>query len=105
MVQWADAIVADASYPSIGLGIELQIATEVETPIVLCFRRIDEHRAHEVEYAGPNHERHHLQIGEGYVSLMALGLPSLFSVVGYERTSDAIESVRNAILVLNRPSR
>lgn len=35
MVEWADVIIAEASYPSTGLGIELQLACSQETPIIL----------------------------------------------------------------------
>ena len=35
MVEWADALIAEASYSSTGLGIELQIAAHKGNPIVL----------------------------------------------------------------------
>lgn len=104
MVEWADAVVADATYPSIGLGIELQIAAQAGKPLVLSFHQADAHRAAEVEYNGVDHRRHSLQIGEGYVSLMALGLPTVFTVIRYHDTTDCIDQVRRSILMLRPPT-
>lgn len=84
MVEEADLVLADATFPSIGLGIELQLADDNDTPVLLLFSREWSHRAQDVVYENPDHSRHHLQIGEGYVSLMALGLPSIARIVGYD---------------------
>lgn len=83
MVEEADVVVAEASYPSTGLGIELQIAETKDIPIILCFEQADLKRSHQKFYENPDHQRHELQIGDGYVSLMALGLPNLFALVPY----------------------
>ncbi|WP_434347507.1 hypothetical protein ACN6A1_05225 [Myxococcus virescens] len=93
MVLWADVLVADVTYPSIGLGIELQIAAARATPTLLCFRHDERHRARPVEYRNPDASRHSLQIGEGYVSLMALGLPTVRQVIPYTSSDEAIQSV------------
>jgi len=97
MVEWADLVVADATYPSIGVGIELQIAAARGTPIVLCYQRAERHRALGVRYKTPDGSRHDLQIGEGYVSLMALGLPSLNGVVAYDSADEALRRVPVAV--------
>jgi hypothetical protein len=91
MVERADLVIAEASYPSIGLGIELQIACSASIPLILCFQRDSEHKATPVEYVNPDRHRHMLQIGEGYVTLMALGLPNIREVIGY---SDEHEGLR-----------
>jgi len=80
MVHEADVVVAECSFPSIGLGIELQIATENETPIIIIFRDFLNNRAAPVHYVNPDLTKHELQIGDGYVSLMALGLPTVCRV-------------------------
>jgi len=97
LIEWADLVVADATYPSIGLGIELQIAAAREIPVVLSFQRTERHRAAEVRYRAPDGSSHELQIGEGYVSLMALGLPSLCSVVPYETADEGLSRVPIAV--------
>ncbi len=104
MVEWADAVVADATYPSIGVGIELQIAEQRGMPIVLCYRRSAVNQAAVVEYENPDRSQHSLQIGEGYVSLMALGVPTIFRVVGYTSSEDALRSVVDAVATLTNRS-
>lgn len=104
MVQWADTVVAEASYPSTGLGIELQIASDRGTPIVLCFRAAPENRVPTVEYENLDHSRHHLQVGDGYVSLMALGVPTIFRVVRYGASEEGLSSVLDALLLLRNPA-
>jgi hypothetical protein len=104
MVEWADVVVAEASYPSTGLGIELQIADATETPIVLAFRRVEAHRARAIQYETPDRSLHQLQLGDGYVSLMALGLPSIFKVQPYRFAEDAYVSITESIELLVRIS-
>lgn len=58
MVEWADVLVAEASYPSTGLGIELQVAENKNIPIVVCFNNATTHRAIPVEYENPDATHH-----------------------------------------------
>lgn len=103
MVEWADVIVAEASYPSTGLGIELQIACARETPIVIAFKLEEHHKAPPVQYRTADQEIHNLQLGDGYVSLMALGLPSIFKVLPYAHTEEACAEVGKAVETLLKP--
>jgi len=102
MVEWADVVVAEASFPSTGLGIELQLAGAKETPIVIAFRQAEAHRAAPVQYETPDKSVHTLQLGEGYVSLMALGLPSVFKVQPYSGASDAYPAIARAVELFAR---
>lgn len=97
MVEEAELIVADVSYPSLGVGIELQIAEAKGTPAVLAFQREDAHRAPPVNYNTPDDERHALQIGEGFVTLMALGLPNVINVIEYGTYSAGIDDISAAV--------
>ena len=54
-------------------------------------------RAAAVEYKNPDHTHHRLQIGEGFVSLIALGIPSVLRVVKYEGKADGILRVCDVI--------
>ena len=103
MVEWADVVVAEASYPSTGLGVELQIACARETPIILTFKLDENHKAPPVQYKTPNHEKHSLQLGDGYISLMALGIPSVFSVIPYVNIEDACNQIGKMIATLRKP--
>jgi hypothetical protein len=87
------------------VGIELQIAESKDIPIILCFKRSVETRAASVSYENPDHTRHTLQIGEGYVSLMALGLSAIFKVIAYDREEEAIANVVEAIRVITKDER
>lgn len=102
MVEEADLVIAEASFPSIGIGIEMQIAQQNGTPIILCFRNFGINKMAPVEYINPDATHHQLQIGEGFVSLMALGIPEITSVIRYENSQDGIEKVINAVLLLER---
>jgi hypothetical protein len=103
MVEDAELMVAEASFPSTGLGIEMQIAAGKNTPIILCFRDFGSNKAAPISYETPDHQRHELQIGEGFVTVMALGVPSIFRVVKYASSKDGIEKVVEAITLLGRP--
>lgn len=102
MVEWADVIVADATFPSIGLGIELQIAEQRGTPIVIVFRANNAYRAQVRTYDGADHLKHQLQIGAGYVSLMALGVPTVVNVVPYVADDVAFNDICKALASLDR---
>jgi hypothetical protein len=104
MVEWSDVVVAETSYPSTGLGIELQIACTRELPVVIAFKLDEGHKAPPVKYHTPDHQVHSLQLGEGYVSLMALGLPNVFKVVPYRATSEAYADIGEAVQTLRRPA-
>ncbi|HEX2887262.1 hypothetical protein, partial [Vineibacter terrae] len=91
-----------ASFPSKGLGIELQIAAEKDTPIILCFRDFGSNRMAPVSYVNPDHTKHQLQIGEGFVSLMALGISTIFRVIQYHSTEDGKAKILAAVDLLDR---
>jgi hypothetical protein len=99
-VRQADLVIAEVSYPSIGVGIELQVAEAIGIPIVLCFKKAPEIRAQPIDYENPDHVRHTLQIGEGYTSLMALGLPTVFKVIDYGEEDQGITRILEAVGVI-----
>jgi hypothetical protein len=102
MVEWADVVVAECSYPSTGLGIELQIAEQKNTPIIICYEISIETKASPIEYINPDAIRHELQIGEGYVTLMALGIPSVFRVMPYTSNEQGFTEIGAAVALINR---
>jgi hypothetical protein len=74
MVERSEVIIAEASFPSTGLGIEMQIAESKGIPIILCFRDFGVNKVEDISYENPDHSRHSLQVGDGFVTLMALGV-------------------------------
>lgn len=100
MVEQAELVIAEASFPSTGLGIEMQIAENAGTPIILCFRDFGTNKVESVSYENPDHSRHSLQVGDGFVTLMALGVPTLFKVFGYSDTKDGLTKILGALDLL-----
>ncbi len=97
MVEEAELVIAEASFPSTGLGIELQVAAARGTAVILCFRDFGSNHVSPVVYENPDHVRHELQIGEGYVSLMALGVPTVVRVVRYQSSADGLVQLGEAV--------
>ncbi len=102
-VEQADVIIAEATFPSIGMGIELQVAESLGKPIILIFQRDDEYKAPPADYRNPDSTEHTLQIGDGYVSLMALGLPNIFHAIGYTDRTQAIKDILIVVDLLRKP--
>ena len=97
MVEWAELMIAESSFPSTGMGIELQLADNSQTPIILCFHDYGLNRAKSKKYFGADGNAHNLQVGEGFISLMALGLPSLKCIVQYESELDLLNQILSAL--------
>jgi hypothetical protein len=99
MVEEANLIVADASFPSTGMGIELQIAESSGKPIVMLIGDYGVNRVKPVHYENPDHTGHDLQVGEGIVSLMALGLPTIKRAIPYVVNDPATADVAHAAAI------
>jgi hypothetical protein len=84
------------------MGIELQVAEGMGTPIILCFHKGNEYQVPPVGYQNPDTTQHMLQIGEGCVSLMALGIPTVFKVIGYQTEDEVTTSVVNAVRLFRK---
>jgi hypothetical protein len=98
MVEAADLLIAEASFPSTGLGIEMQIAEARGTPIIVCVRDFGFNKVTPVRYENPDHTQHDLQIGDGFVTLMALGVPTIFRVINYV---DRVDGLRQVLAVMS----
>lgn len=103
MVEEADLLIAEASFPSTGLGIELQIAETAGTPVIMLVGDLGINRVDRAHYENPDHSEHDLQIGEGIVSLMALGLPAIRKTVPYKTFDQAILGAVAAVTVYKIP--
>lgn len=101
MVEESDILIAEASFPSTGLGIELQIAESKNIPIILCFKDYGDNIATPVVYENPDHSKHNLQIGEGFITLMALGIPGIFKIIKYKDNLEGSASVMDALNLLH----
>lgn len=97
MVEEADLMVADASFPSTGLGIELQIAETAGIPIIMLIGDHGINRVASAHYQNPDRSQHDLQVGEGIVSLMALGLPGIRKTIPYRTFEEAVSGAAAAV--------
>jgi len=102
MVEQSDALVIDATFPAIGIGVELQVAAAKGIPVVLSFNQALGNRLQPVQYENPDHSKHDLQIGDGFISLMALGIPTIFRIVEYSIPNNGIADITEAISLLRR---
>ena len=62
-------------------------------PIIMLVGELGINRVEKVKYQNPDNKFNHLQIGEGIVSLMALGIPSVKRIVPYKHFSKAVNDV------------
>ena len=97
MVEEADLVIADASFPSTGLGIELQIAEASGIPVIMLIGDLGINGVKEAKYCNPDSSEHELQIGKGIVSLMALGLPAIRRTVQYSTFIEAISGATESV--------
>jgi hypothetical protein len=102
MVEQAELVIAEASFPSTGLGIEMQIAENKGTPIIVCFRDFGVNKVDSVSYQNPDDTRHNLQVGDGFVTLMALGVPTIFKVIRYSDRQDGLAKIPDALKLLTK---
>lgn len=103
MVENSDLLVADASFPSTGLGVELQIAEGAGKPIVMLIGDYGNNRVPPRQYENPDRSHHQLQVGAGFVSLMALGVPAISQIIKYDNPARAVELATKAVQVFIRP--
>ncbi|UGX89844.1 hypothetical protein G6321_00003395 (plasmid) [Bradyrhizobium barranii subsp. barranii] len=102
MVEEAELMIAEASWASTGLGIEMQIAENKGIPIIVCFKDFQINRVKTVTYENPDHTSHHLQVGDGIITLMALGVPNIFRLIEYFSPDDGVAQIIGALDVLDR---
>jgi hypothetical protein len=97
MVEEAELVIAEASHPSLGLGIELQMAEQAGIPVIVAFQKMRANKSGPAPYRNPDSSEHSLQIGEGYVSLMALGVPAVTRVIEYTLPNDGLSMIVDAV--------
>ena len=79
----------------------MQLAENKNIPIFLCYRDFGQ-RVAPVKYRNPDHSSHDLQVGEGFVTLMAAGVPSVFRSFQYSDSADGIDKILSVIDILHK---
>lgn len=97
MVENADLILADVSFPSIGVGIELQLACNRNVPIILSHSDFWTEPAQKKQYQTESGKTCNVQIGQNSISLMALGLPNVKNICTYNMPNELFEKLNDLI--------
>lgn len=101
MVEKSDLVIAESSFPSTGLGIELQIAEQKNIPIILCYRDYGINKSKSIKYENPDNSSHQLQIGEGYISHMVLGLPNVIRTLFCKNIEQSCDEIKYLVDMVN----
>src|SRR5262245_23365710 len=51
---WSDLVIAEASFPSLGVGIELQLAQFQNIPAIICYKDFGDNKANSEGYKNPD---------------------------------------------------
>ena len=102
MVEESDIIIAESSFPSTGMGIELQLAENNDIPIIICYRDFEINKSNPVSYVNPDKSNHNLQIGDGFISHMVLGLPNVVNAIQYDSDLEGINSIIDALSLFEK---
>jgi len=97
MVEEADLVIAEVSFPSLGAGIELQIAEHKRIPVILIYKDYGFNVAEEKEYKNDDGKMHKLQIGNRIVSIIVQGNPAIVHEIYYSSYEEVIDSLSQFI--------
>lgn len=90
LVEDSQLFIAEASFPSTGLGQELQIAENKNIPIILCHKDWGCNTAETKNYNTRAGEKHSIELGNKIVTVMARGNPSVIKEICYEQVDDCL---------------
>lgn len=95
MVENAKFIIAEVSFPSTGVGMEIEIANQKGIPILLVYREFKSCKAEVKNYRLASGEIHVLEIGNRIASVMVQGCPSIIHEIEYKDSDDGIKKTIN----------
>lgn len=98
MVVNSDLIIAESSFPSTGLGTEIQIAEQNNIPVILFYKNFTDNVEAPKHYTNPDKKEHQLQIGNGIISLMLRGNPAVILTIEYKDIESLISTLKNTII-------
>lgn len=95
MVEESSLIIAEVSFPSTGLGMEIEIANQNSIPVILIYGKYSNAQAESKEYTLDDKRKFNLEIGNKIVSVMVQGCPTVISEINYSSSIDGIRKVRD----------
>lgn len=93
-IEKSNLVIAEVSFPSIGVGIELESANQFNIPIILIYDKILAIKADVKEYEATGDLIKNTNITHPNISSMALGLKQAKELVGYKDFSDLSSRLR-----------
>lgn len=100
IIEKSDVVVAETSFPSTGIGIELQIAASNNIPIILLHNSKHFENKSKIHYGGGDNKKDmEFIIGKGGMSAMLEGLPSVSEIISYNSYSKAISHISKIVEV------
>ena len=91
LVESSELVIAETSFPSIGLGQELQIAEYANIPVIFLYKDYQNNIANEKNYQSKSNANHSIELGKHKItSVMALGNPAKVHEIKYSNLDDAI---------------
>lgn len=93
LVEDSQLVIAEVSFPSTGLGQELQIAEFNKIPIILCYRDWGFNLAERKDYRTRAGEDHSIELGNTIVSVMVQGNHAVIKEIFYKNTVDLLKQL------------
>jgi len=94
LVEQCDLFIAEASFPSTGLGQELQVAEYNNKPVILIYRNYGTNLAEKKDYQTKIGENHSIELGEKIVSVMVQGNPAVRKEIFYNDVPHCVNSLK-----------
>ena len=94
LAEQCDLFIAEASFPSTGLGQELQIAAYNNKPVILIYKNYGKNIAAKKDYKTKAGADHSIELGNKIVSVMVQGNPSVIKEICYENVEGCIEDIK-----------
>jgi hypothetical protein len=98
LAEQCDLFIAEASFPSTGLGQELQIVAYNNKPAILIYKNYGNNLAEKKDYRTKSGEGHTIELGNKIVSVMVQGNPAIKREILYKNKDECIQQVKEFIL-------
>lgn len=110
LIRASQAMIADVTVPSTGVGQEIEISSRFKIPVVLIHKPlIPETLAKEKRYSSVDGTSHSLELGNGLFSIMAAGCPAVVAQIVYidaldlaDKLDPTLKDIDQASLNANR---
>jgi hypothetical protein len=108
LIKKSDVMIAEVSYPSLGVGIELQLANQLDIPIYLIFNSNMALKSSSKTYNKTESLVSSTNVTHPFISSMALGLNNVEHIIEYTESKQCLNKIKyllenNSDKKLNKP--